>query len=247
MNKIIALWSVPRSLSTTAEQVMRQRGDFEIIHQPFGFLYYQDNPKVKSPFPNVKTYEDIKNNICSTAKKHDVFFKGMCHFCDEFLTDIDFIQKLINTFIIRNPAKTILSHYKLNPDVTSLEIGNERQYQLFQRTISLGKKPIIIDADDLENQPINTIKLYCNVVGIPFIQKALTWKATPGKNWGVGDAAHWYKNIAESTGIKKQTDIDHLATINKNPKLKIFYDYHLPFYQEMYKYRLITKDSAHGK
>ena len=40
MTPILALWAVPRSTSTAFEWMMRQRGDFECVHEPFGEAWY---------------------------------------------------------------------------------------------------------------------------------------------------------------------------------------------------------------
>ena len=41
MHKIVALWAVPRSTSTAFEWMMRQRGDMDCLHEPFGEAWYQ--------------------------------------------------------------------------------------------------------------------------------------------------------------------------------------------------------------
>ena len=41
MHKIVTLWAVPRSTSTAFEWMMRQRGDMECLHEPFGEAWYQ--------------------------------------------------------------------------------------------------------------------------------------------------------------------------------------------------------------
>ena len=41
MTKILALWAVPRSTSTAFEWMMRQRGDLNCLHEPFGEAWYQ--------------------------------------------------------------------------------------------------------------------------------------------------------------------------------------------------------------
>ncbi|MCP4179026.1 MAG: hypothetical protein GY756_14800 [bacterium] len=41
MNKIIALWTHPRTLSTAFSMLMKQRGDLNIIVEPFKFMYYE--------------------------------------------------------------------------------------------------------------------------------------------------------------------------------------------------------------
>ena len=40
MNTIVALWTYPRTISTAFERVMMERGDFEVLHEPFSYLYY---------------------------------------------------------------------------------------------------------------------------------------------------------------------------------------------------------------
>ena len=40
MNKIVPLWSVPRSISTGFERMMFERGDFKVIHEPYGYFFY---------------------------------------------------------------------------------------------------------------------------------------------------------------------------------------------------------------
>ena len=34
MNKIIALWATPRSISTAFEVMMQEQGDFDTLHEP---------------------------------------------------------------------------------------------------------------------------------------------------------------------------------------------------------------------
>ena len=45
-NKPVALWSVPRSISTAFERVFVERDDLEFLHEPFSAAYYfsEDRP-----------------------------------------------------------------------------------------------------------------------------------------------------------------------------------------------------------
>jgi hypothetical protein len=38
--KPVALWAVPRSVSTALERVFVERGDFKVFHEPFSVSYY---------------------------------------------------------------------------------------------------------------------------------------------------------------------------------------------------------------
>ena len=39
-SKPVALWAVPRSISTAFERVFVERDDFEVLHEPFSAAYY---------------------------------------------------------------------------------------------------------------------------------------------------------------------------------------------------------------
>jgi hypothetical protein len=39
-SKPVALWAVPRSISTAFERVFVERDDFEVLHEPFSASYY---------------------------------------------------------------------------------------------------------------------------------------------------------------------------------------------------------------
>ena len=39
-DKPVALWAVPRSISTAFERVFVERDDFEVLHEPFSYAYY---------------------------------------------------------------------------------------------------------------------------------------------------------------------------------------------------------------
>ena len=50
MNPIVFLWAHPRSMSTAIERVMRERGDFECLHEPFLHHYYLE--RSNKPLPH---------------------------------------------------------------------------------------------------------------------------------------------------------------------------------------------------
>ena len=42
----IALWAVPRSISTAFERVFVERDDFEVLHEPFSASYYRGSDRL---------------------------------------------------------------------------------------------------------------------------------------------------------------------------------------------------------
>ena len=83
MHKIIVLWAVPRSTSTAFEWMMRQRGDLNCLHEPFGEAWYQaedslwprltDGEKIT---PGL-TRETVWQDIPTRSRKGLVFIKDL--------------------------------------------------------------------------------------------------------------------------------------------------------------------------
>ena len=124
----------------------------------------------------------------------------------------------------------------MNPDVSSEEIGYIQEHQIFQKVAELnGKTPIVIDADDLENDPEGTVEAYCSALGIPIIPESLHWEPEHKDSWDA--CKEWHADAAKSTGIQKNME-KFEVTVHDHTGLRAFYDYHLPFYQAMHKHRL---------
>ena len=90
MYPIIALWAHPRARSTVFERVMMERGDLQVLHEPFSYVYYvheaQTTLEQEYVDPNhPKTYPNIRDYICSLAETSPVLFKDMCIHCFDHL------------------------------------------------------------------------------------------------------------------------------------------------------------------
>ena len=53
-DKPIALWAVPRSISTAFERVFVERDDFEIFHEPFSASYYYSEERLSDRYSDVE-------------------------------------------------------------------------------------------------------------------------------------------------------------------------------------------------
>jgi hypothetical protein len=151
-------------------------------------------------------------------------------------TDEAFLRKFVNTFIIRDPAITLISHYKLNPDFTMTEAGYELQYKMYEmvKRIAPGE-PAIVDAEDLIEHPFTVVKRYCEMVAIPFMPETLSWDAEFPPEWKTWEI--WHLDAAKSTGfIKDMEPFDF--TVHDVPRLKEMYAQCLPYYQALYQVRI---------
>ncbi len=247
MNMILALWTHPRSISTAFERVMMERGDLKILHEPFSYFYYVHHDGATIPQQHVDPthptdYVGIKGHIEKAAAEQPVFFKDMCSHCfDKLVSDNSFLQRLTNTFLIRDPAKAIASYYAMNANVTIEEIGLKQLCAVYENVVSLGSKAIVVDADDLEDNPDSTINAYCKALGIKFIPEAMTWNPGQKAEWEIWK--DWLKDAAESVGIQKNMELFEV-TVDNSEHLKSFYEDQLPYYKTMFDQRIKPETPA---
>ncbi|THB75785.1 MAG: sulfotransferase family protein [Desulfobacteraceae bacterium] len=241
MNDIIALWTHPRSISTAFERVMIERGDFNVLHEPFSYLYYvhEGDASIDQQYvdPDHPTdYPGIRNHILKASDHGPVFFKDMCAHCyGQVVEDDAFLEQVTHTFLIRDPAKAIASYYAMNKDVTLEEIGLEQLCSVFKRTQALGLDTIVVDADDLEDDPDGTVQAYCRAIDIPFIPEAMTWESGHQKEWDIWK--DWHRDAAQTTGIQKNVETFE-TTVDNSAHLKSFYNHQAPYYEALYEQRL---------
>lgn len=243
MKKIIALWAVPRSRSTAFQWMMQQRGDFQVLHEPFGHSAFYSEERIFKrnidvPPQSKYNYQRVLQDILSSAEKKQLWVKdfpyNFIHIVDE-----QFISYFQHSFLIRHPAQVIPSLFHKWPDIQIEEIGYQELYILFEKIKKqTGNIPPLIDADDLVKHPQATVQAYCETVGIPFIPEALQWeKPKSGKEVSWYDEGSWHSNLITTTGFQEQNNPDYL-TIDENDDLKRLYDLCLPYYEKLHSYKL---------
>lgn len=240
MNTIVPLWSIPRSVSTGFERMMMERGDFKVIHEPFSYFFYAKEQSATAVGMNIdpdhpQDFDDIMAMIEREAKNKPVFFKDMSYHAFA-RADLDFMRKFTNTFIIRDPAITLISHYKLNPEFTMTEAGYETQFKMYEMVKKIsGQEPAIVDAEDLIEHPFSVVKGYCDRIGIPFLPESLTWGAEFKPEWKTWEV--WHLDAAKSTGfIKDMEPFDF--SVHDVPRLEEMYEQCLPYYHTLYEHRI---------
>jgi hypothetical protein len=245
--KIIFLWSCPRTLSTIFQRAMVERGDLTAIHEPFAYVFYIAEKRAYIPHfhtdPNHPLlYEEVKSMIINKEleeKTKHIFVKDMCyHAIDHLERDPDMLTQYTHTLLIRDPVKVIASHFTMDNNVGLEAIGMEAQWRLFNKIQELtGKPPVIVDADDFQQQPHKLLKLYANAVGLATDVVKTTWNTGMLKIWETW--LEWHLDAANTTGILPPTSRQrHRAVLNANPHLLDYLDYHLPFYQKLAEHRL---------
>jgi len=259
-NKIIINWMYPRSLSTVFMRSISKRGDFKTVFEPFLPLYWGKRTDQKGVvhkdyegWPN--DYEGIKSKIYKLAETSNLYIKECAfHAIDTFLEDEDFLKRCTHMFQIRDPKRCVLSSWKVRGTQKRRlpELSVEASYKMCQKLTELklhlldgGKSPLVIDGEDFQNDPEGIMRAWCKVVGVDFKPEAMEWEP----EWR-SEYSHWeacYFDVAGSKGVQKNMEAflydERLinAIFEDLPLLKMVYEYHLPFHEALYKYRLQPK------
>ena len=113
--------------------------------------------------------------------------------------------------MIRDPERAIYSNYKailkdqvgettLDPsEVGFIEL--HKLYNFIQEKKSA--RPIVVDAIDLQTHPDETMKSYCEAVGIQFDPNMTTWEKGSTENRYKLWSPVWYSTVDQSTGFIK--------------------------------------------
>ncbi|CAA9422013.1 MAG: Similarity [uncultured Rubrobacteraceae bacterium] len=234
-HKPVALWAVPRSISTAFERVFVERGDFKVFHEPFSASYYYSPERRSDRFTDVEPKEEhcfaeVTNRLLAPSAK-PVFFKDMAYYVSGSMTP-EFVERFRNTFIIREPRAVLASFSKLWPNFTFEEAGFEELHRLFEYTVELGQEPVVVDAADLSEDPETIVAAYCERIGVPFIPDALTWEPREVPEWEMWD--EWHEDAQKSTGIGKLSREE----VELSDELEEIARRCLPYYEAMHAKRI---------
>ncbi len=200
----IALWAVPRSLSTAFERVFVERDDLEVLHEPFSAAYYHGPDRLsdryadEAPKPE-NSYESVMAEVFKPRQKR-LFMKDMPYQAKPVLSR-EFIRGFTNTFIIRDPKYVLSSLHKMWPDFTLEETGFEQIYWAFKYAEEAGQDPVVVDAMTFSEDPVGILSVYCERVGVPFRPDALSWEPGEVEKWKSWEG--WHEAAQLSTGIKR--------------------------------------------
>ncbi|MGC6485094.1 MAG: sulfotransferase family protein [Candidatus Puniceispirillales bacterium] len=244
MKLILALWAVPRSTSTAFEWMMRQRGDLDCLHEPFGEAWYQGEdplwPRLQADSLRTPglTLDSVWDDLRARAAKGAVFIKDFPHYIDHIWTPA-MLGHFTHSFLIRDPAKTITSMHSKWPDFHEKEVGFAEQRALFDLITEIeGTPPPVIDSDDLLEDPVRMVRLWCEAVGIPFIEEALSWEPGARDEVSWWDGGSFHANLRNSDGLKPQPRGAYPDITETPPRVQEIHARARQHYDHLYPHRL---------
>jgi hypothetical protein len=217
--KRIVLWSHPRSVSTAFELVFEEREDTTILHEPCARLRHRKFLQQHCPDPETKTREGAKakvfRQLLGPQERAILFVKDMAYYLRGRYYDA-LLPHLLNTFIIRNPEESLVSHYKKSPRFTFEQAGYAALEALHEYVNNTLKQPsIIVDGNDFRSHPVSVMRQYCAAVGIAFDRRTLQWEPGKVKGWEIWEHQGWHKEAERSAGVlpppAKPPDISGLS------------------------------------
>ncbi len=180
------------------EVYFRSRGDYAVIHEPFGDTYWQDADP-----------QTAKNSLLQDIQNSDlpVFVKDIAHHVPQpIVGSPDFVNAFTHVIVLRSPLATFHSHLAVNPEVKSHEFGYIALYETFDRIRELtGKTPKLILADQLLEDPEMTVRDLCEALHIDHLPEALSWEPKHQTDWSVGDK--WQIQAGKSSGFEKRQKV----------------------------------------
>lgn len=235
---VINLISCPRTISTALMYSFAQRSDMLVFDEPFYGVYLFktnfDHPGKDEIIRSMPTDED--NVLEQIITRHNdgkhLFIKNMAsHF---LVLDASKFATFRNVFLIRDPQRIITSYSKVIEQPTAQDVGIQRQAKLFRQYIQqVDSIPIVIDSNDILDNPEKHLTTLCTALDLPFDRSMLKWPSGPKEYDGIW-APYWYKHVHHSTCFERQPS-------SQDPipeKFLPLYDESLEDYHFLYQYSL---------
>jgi hypothetical protein len=206
MNLYIAIWSGPRNISTAMMRAWGNRPDTFVCDEPLYAHYllatgHTDHPGYAETIERHETdWRKVVPSLIGPVPggKRIFYQKHMAHHLLPGITR-DWLDKLTNCFLIRDPLETLLSLYEFLPSPTAEETGLPQQLEMFKRMADRnGEAPPVVDAKDVLTDPRGMLSTLCARVQVPFYEDMLSWPPGPRETDGAW-APYWYAKVYDTT------------------------------------------------
>jgi hypothetical protein len=139
------------------------------------------------------------------GREKSIFYQK--HMTHHLLPEIDrdWLDRLTNAFLIREPREVVASFAKVAGTPKIEDTGFRQQWDIFnwvrKRT---GRVPPVVDARDVLQDPPRLLRLLCNAMDVEFSETMLSWPPGLRDTDGVW-AKYWYGNVVKSTTFQTYT------------------------------------------
>ena len=268
------MWSPPRSLSTTVERALIEAKSVHVLHEPFGTPFYWSGQAASSRQEGDarcdETFADVARRCFQDVPppgKRFVFTKNLSYYVSPHcIPDMKAFfggtySKVRHSFMIRHPAKAVSSlYYKSCIDnektgythFDATEAGFTAMWKLMQHLEAQDDLPpvVIVDADDLLEDPEGIMTAYCDALGLPFNPSMLSWQPGPEHCPELASPFQgWTDDVQNSSGIQKRAKRSLPPVVTSLPRdVQECIEEAMPIYTAMYARRVrpFGEDSSIG-
>jgi hypothetical protein len=232
------MWSGPRNISTALMRSWENRPDTFVVDEPL-YACYLTRVEVSHPGRD------------EVIAAHDTDWRRVTRWLTEFVPpgaaifyqkhmahhllpemDRDWLFRLANCFLIRDPAGMLASLEARMGPPTLRDTGLPQQVEIFREVWEhTGEVPPVIDSADVLKHPDRTLGALCERLGIAFTGSMLHWPPGRRETDGVW-AKYWYDRVEQSTGFEPYRQ----RTVELSPSLRGLLAECRPFYEEMAAY-----------
>ena len=212
------MWSGPRNISTAMMRAWENRPDTFVTDEPF-YACYLSATGIEHPGRDAIItsqscdWEKVIDN-CQHLTHQGCAVHYQKHMTQHMLAEIrlDWINSLINVFLIRRPEEVVASYAQARPDLTAEDLGFAQQHRLYEHVCHhVHKHPLVLTTEQVLTNHEQALRSICDYAGIDFDQSMLHWPAGKRESDGVW-APWWYHNVEQSTGFaryaKKTVSLD---------------------------------------
>jgi hypothetical protein len=203
----LAVWSGPRNISTALMRSWENRPDSVVVDEPFYAAYLAATGLDHPGRDEVIAAGEVDPTVVVAGLFAPVddgvrveYQKQMAH---HLLPSFDgpWVERLVNVLLIREPHEVVASYLRSRATVTADDIGLPQQARLFDRLAAGREPPVVIDSADFLRAPERYLRALCELVGLGFDDRMLSWSAGPRASDGVW-APYWYASVWASTGFE---------------------------------------------
>ncbi|XP_038071576.1 branched-chain-amino-acid aminotransferase-like protein 2 [Patiria miniata] len=167
-----------------------------------------------------------------------------------------------HSFLIRHPIRVFRSYKTFLANMWGCEIpdmralppiafpsgcGFKELYDLAEYVReNIDPSPVILDADDLLQDPAGILSTYCSRMGIPYSDNLLSWQADGDditKTWIMGNIVQasnrrngFYKRAFESVGFEEPSLLPDLASLPDDVQACV--EYSMDYYERLHRERI---------
>ena len=247
----IILWSAPRCTSTLFEHSIGRLSGVKTFHEMYTNAAYFGEERIfdryqQAPEPDLK-FNDVRATLETDFPGYRaVFCKEMAYSITQRLDALP--SGYEHSFLIRSPRKAIASMYRVAisgdapqwGDFDPRETGFEAMWELHQHiVVSTHATPVIVDSDEMLQQPRDAMQAYCDALGLLFEDAMLSWSETENRErldrWG----SVWYQTLLGSTGFTQPPSPSQRAHPPLPAIIETAIEQAQPFYDRLFDHRLL--------